>query len=312
VATIIATEYSPWLVSTSQLKSWDKCKKQFLYKHVLKTNWLTTQKNFTLGKSVHKLMDYQARGLPIENLVAEARTDIQDTYLALEQHPLAHATVVANEWSFNVPFALSAPSTVPATRAPHVWLTGRIDRIVKTINNTPTTEPVYWIVDWKTGTAVPPDFKQAWQTRLYLYAIWEARQQLGIPHTARIEQLGFAYVEVKPKRKHPVKVYEVLYTQAAHQQTRMDLSSAISAMLAAKTFELPPTCPDSYCPFGTICGIAPPETEQLTLLPLPNKPVRRRKKQPTPTKTDVSTPPPVALPLEAEQPTATPSPFDWF
>jgi hypothetical protein len=309
--TVIATAQSPWLVSTSQLKSWDKCKKQFFYKNILKTHWLTTQKNFTLGKAVHKLMDYQARGLPLENLVVEARQDIQETYLALEQHPLAHATVVANEWSFNVPFPLPATNTTTEKATHHVWLTGRVDRIVKTLTNTPATEPFYWIVDWKTGTAVPPEFKQAWQTRLYLYAIWEARQQLGLPSTVRIEQLGFAYVEVKPKRKQPIKVYEVLYTEADHQQTKADLTHTIGAMLMAQTFELPPTCPDTYCPFGTICGIAPPETEQLTLLPLPNKPVRNRKKRKTLPAENSLPVESTSLTLGLEAPEA-PSPFDWF
>jgi DNA-binding transcriptional regulator/RsmH inhibitor MraZ len=273
IETITASAEKPWLVSTSQLKEWDKCKKQFYYKSVLKTQWLSTQKNFELGKAVHKLMDYQARSLPLEPILTEVRQDIQETYLALEANSLAQAKVVANEWSFNIPF--------------------------------------YWVVDWKTGTAVPSDFKQAWQTRLYLYAIWEARHQLGMPQTITFEQLGFVYVEVKPKRKQAVRLYEVIYSEAQHLKTKADLTLTLTAMLLERQFDLPTTCPDSYCPFGTICGIAPVETEQLNLLALPEKPVRKRKKakleanQP-----DVS----IALPLQETTISYAPptSPFDWF
>ena len=358
---VVATEQTPWLVSTSQLKEWDKCKKQFYYKSVVKTNWLAGQKNFELGKAVHKLMDYQARNLPLEPILTEVRQDIQETYLALESNSLAQATVVANEWSFNVPFPLGTvdnnalmgifvvtalfstfgrmidgainesscisvytavlcysclESAPPAHycqqhlnsegQAPiTVWLTGRVDRVVKTLVNTPAKHSFYWVVDWKTGTAVPPDFKQAWQTRLYLYAIWEARHQLGLPETVTIEQLGFVYVEVKPKRKQAVRLYEVLYSQAQHEQTKADLTRVLTGMYLERRFELPATCPDSYCPFGAICGIAPVETEQLNLLALPAKPVRKRKKS----KKEANQPeiaPEMVVPKEEA------SPFDWF
>ena len=271
---IVATAEKPWLVSTSQLKEWDKCKKQFHYKSVLKTQWLTTQKNFELGKAVHKLMDYQARNLPLEPILTEVRQDIQETYLALEANSLAQAKVVANEWSFNIPFSIE----VKSEPQPVIWLTGRVDRLVETVANTPVKQPFYWVVDWKTGTAVPADFKQAWQTRLYLYAIWEARHQLGMPATMSFDQLGFVYVEVKPKRKQAVRLYEVIYSEAQHMQTKADLTKSLTAMLLEQRFDLPATCPDTYCPFGTICGIAPVEAEQLNLLALPEKPVRKRKK----------------------------------
>jgi hypothetical protein len=298
---VVATEQTPWLVSTSQLKEWDKCKKQFYFKSVIKTNWLAGQKNFELGKAVHKLMDYQARNLPLEPILTEVRQDIQETYLALEGNSLAQATVVANEWSFNVPFSLELEGQAPIT----VWLTGRVDRVVKTLVNTPAKHSFYWVVDWKTGTAVPPDFKQAWQTRLYLYAIWEARHQLGLPETVTIEQLGFVYVEVKPKRKQAVRLYEVLYSHAQHEQTKADLTRVLTGMYLERRFELPATCPDSYCPFGAICGIAPVETEQLNLLALPAKPVRKRKKS----KKEANQPeiaPEMVVPKEEA------SPFDWF
>ena len=300
---IVATVEKPWLVSTSQLKEWDKCKKQFYYKSVLKTHWLTTQKNFELGKAVHKLMDYQARNLPLEPILTEVRQDIQETYLALEANSLAQAKVVANEWSFNIPF----PLEITGEPQPIIWLTGRVDRLVETVVNTPIKQPFYWVVDWKTGTAVPADFKQAWQTRLYLYAIWEARHQLGMPAAMRFEQLGFVYVEVKPKRKQAVRLYEVIYSEVQHRQTKADLTNMLTAMLLEKRFDLPPTCPDSYCPFGTICGIAPAETEQLNLLALPEKPVRKRKKA----KKEANQPEVAIVETSVDAGVGT-SPFDWF
>jgi DNA-binding transcriptional regulator/RsmH inhibitor MraZ len=305
--TLVATAQFPWLVSTSQLKEWDKCKKQFYYKSVLKTQWLSTQKNFELGKAVHKLMDYQARNLPLEPILTEVRQDIQETYLALEAHSLAQAKVIANEWRFNIPFPLGMPEEQSLV----IWLTGRVDRLVETWVNTPVKQPVYWVVDWKTGTAVPPDFKQAWQTRLYLYAIWEARHQLGMPQTMTFDQLGFVYAEVKPKRKQAVRLYEVIYSEAQHQQTHANLAQSLRAMLQEYRFDLPATCPDSYCPFASICGIAPVETEQLNLLALPEKPVRKRKKAKKEMNRSA-----VAITLPRQESVAdvgvSTSPFDWF
>ena len=78
-------------------------------------------------------------------------------------------------------------------------------------------------------------------------------------------------------------------------------------MLQEQRFELPATCPDTYCSFGSICGIAPLETEQLNLLALPEKPVRKRKTvkkeatEPSPSTTEATT-----------TVTVNPSPFDWF
>lgn len=76
------------------------------------------------------------------------------------------------------------PASHPTRR---VWLTGRIDRIVRGDNGQ------IWVLDWKTVSAVPKDPTHHWQTIVYLLAVLAAKHDLGL-HDLTAEQLAFVYV----------------------------------------------------------------------------------------------------------------------
>lgn len=241
---------------------WQRCKAQFYYKVVQQSQWLSPQGNFVVGKEVHKLLDFQARGLEVSPFLASVQPQSVALFRCLTEHPLADVRhCIENEWAFHLPLHPSF--------APHVWLTGRIDRLV-------WYRDQFIIVDWKTGTAIPKLPESDWQTKLYLYALGRLlpyfSQKLNRPLT--YEMLAFHYVEAKPQRKHPLRVVEVPYSEAEHQAIEAELLQLAMGMLNERRYPLPSaTCPDAYCPYGSICGIQPSSTEQLQLFALPQAPL---------------------------------------
>ncbi len=258
-----ATAENPWWVSPNHLKEWDKCPKQFYYKTVLGQRWLSNERNFELGKAVHALMDLEAKGLPYTHVLKTLSPNIQAHFNALQADSIAQAPIVASEYAFYVPFQ--------ATIFPHVKLTGRIDRL-SMVDNTLS------IIDWKTGTAVPQDYQNAWQTRLYAYALWQILthqpnllQNLlsSTPAWKPSHGLAFYYVDVRLNRQPKVKTYRVAIDEGYIRETEALVSQRLHAILAETQFPLPKACPDPYCPFSKVCGILPESTEQLALFALP-------------------------------------------
>ena len=264
------TAENPWMVTVNQLKEWDKCHAQFYHKTVLKQRWLSDERNFELGKAVHALMDFHAKGLPYEHLKVGLKANIYAHFQALIQHPIANAPVLASEYPFYLPFQVDDVSPVT--------LTGRIDRVS-------LYDGTLAIIDWKTGTAVPHDYATAWQTRLYSYAIWQMRDALPHinPHPNPLDttkfggegtaEMHFYYVDVRTNRQPAVKVYTVSIDAEYIAETEHLLKQVLARILAEKRFALPASCPDKYCPFSQVCGINPETTAQLPLFSLPQAPV---------------------------------------
>ncbi len=240
-----ATEFRQ--ISSDALKSWAKCKKRFYYKYVKLLQWPEDQSNFRLGKDVHKLLDYHANGLDCSLLLSQARPDVRISFEKLMRDPISQLPVLANEWAFHVPIALSNGQTE--------WLTGRIDRIAR-------DEDRVLVIDWKTGTGVPRLPESDWQTQLYRYAVVEVAQSpsasdlgLNINGPLQPEQLVFVYVEVKADTHTPVRLEKVFYDAEKHEATRDQICNVLTQMMAEEEYPLPETCPDRFCQYRTICGI---------------------------------------------------------
>lgn len=146
-------------IASDALKSWSRCKRQFYYKTVKKLQWPADIQHFRLGRDVHKLLDYQARGLNCDLLLQHSLPDVQVSWRKLKDHRLVNLPVVANEWAFHVPIAVKKEQQAG-------WLTGRIDRVSRDGNR-------ILVIDWKTGTGVPRNPESDWQTMLYLFALAE-------------------------------------------------------------------------------------------------------------------------------------------
>jgi hypothetical protein len=236
-------------ISSDAFKSWSRCKRQFYYKHVKKMQWPADIQHFRLGRDVHKLLDYQARGLDCALMLENAPMDVRVSWQKLMNHPVVHLPVIANEWAFHVPMPCADGNTD--------WLTGWIDRVTRRGDE-------ILVIDWKTGTGVPRNPEVDWQTRLYLYALVEVAQSksaedlgLRIHGPLQPEQVKFLYVEVKADNHTAIREVVLDYNASKHEATRQTLQSIVSQMATEEDYDLPDNnqCPDKFCSYRTICGI---------------------------------------------------------
>ncbi len=239
-------------IASDALKSWSRCKRQFAYKYVTRLQWPSDARHFSLGRDVHKLLDYHARGLDCEPLVQEATPAVQNSWRKLIAHRTVQWPVIANEWAFHVPITLQN-GTIE-------WLTGRMDRVARECHDGGPDK--IWVIDWKTGTGVPRHAEEDWQTRLYLFALLEVANTPSAADLSLCEHgplqaddLGFLYVEVKPDTHTPIREVLIPYSRERHEDTRRLLHTILNAMSVEETYALPGQCPDRYCAYRTICGI---------------------------------------------------------
>jgi hypothetical protein len=235
--TTFAPEWFETPFGRDDFKKWSQCKKQFFYRRIQGLKWPSDDSNFKLGRTVHKLMEFQAQHLPVEHLLSSLTPLELQAYDSLKHCDAAQWTVLASEWGFQVPIKVLDKT---------LWLTGRVDRI----SQDPDGNIV--LIDWKTGTSIPRNPEQDWQTRLYLYAVHECAQDLGLSAFAA-EQLRFLYIQTH-QANHLVQK-TIHYSMEKHQHIRAQIKGMMEAMLQETTFNLPQACPDRYCSFKTICGI---------------------------------------------------------
>lgn len=263
-----AGRFRQW--STDAFKSWSRCRRQFYYKHVKAMQWPADQSNFRLGRDVHKLLDYQARGLDCDLLVSGAPEDVRRSWTKLMAHPITQLPVLANEWAFHVPIALGdqLPGLLEEQRGNNgrvEWLTGRIDRVARDGDR-------LLVIDWKTGTAVPPQPEADWQTMIYRYAVVEVAsspsaadlgfnlpkpgQENAAASPLRPEQVTFVYVEVKADESTPIRPVEITYSAEEHAKVAQLLRDTLTWMLSEEDYVVTDPCPDRFCAFRPICGVA--------------------------------------------------------
>lgn len=232
----------PVMISPDHLKNWSRCQKKFQYQYIDRLNWPTDQKNFGLGRDVHKLMDYNARGLDLTQMMDVAEPNVRNCTERLINSEWGQLPVVASEWAFHVPFYNIADRKKP------VWLTGRVDRISRDGDR-------LIIIDWKTGTAAPKNPDKDWQTIVYCYALSRCAGQLGFENI-KPEQIEMHYVEVKPDgTASQPRAVSVQYSSPRFQADELSIQSHLSSIVSATSFSLPAKCPDRYCPYDTVCGI---------------------------------------------------------
>lgn len=238
------TQHASLIFPVHALTKFERCQAQFGYAVHHRLNWPEQRERFALGTAVHKLLDYDARGLHMPGHW-QAPQDVLTHWQALRRYkPEAH--LLASEWGFNLPFELALPSGEMVT----AWLTGRIDRVIQDPDGS------LIVIDWKTGTARPKDAANAMQTRVYLQALVACWQQLGLASTPAPEHCRFEYVEVN--QEGTLQVTPVPYSLAIHQQNSHALHQLLAQMIHAvshEKFPLPTACPDPVCGYRPICGI---------------------------------------------------------
>ncbi|MEB3206236.1 MAG: PD-(D/E)XK nuclease family protein [Vampirovibrionales bacterium] len=247
------------VLSVDGIKTFHKCARKYQLQTLRRMRWPADTRNFRLGQHVHKLMDYQAYanlGLPLNAVLPAATNAEKSAFERLEKESsVAGWPVLASEWGFNLRLSRQAdwPASVGA-----VFIRGRMDRLVLQ----PETHHVV-IVDWKTGTAIPKQPEHDFQTLIYALAVDEASEHLPVPKQSALEgaapRLAFVYVGVSSNLQKPLQEIRIDFDAPRLHLARKEVLAEVSAMLkamAADQFALPAYCPDRYCPFRTVCGIA--------------------------------------------------------
>lgn len=248
------------VLTLEHFKTYTKCPLQFGYKFITHRAWPSDQTRYTLGRSIHKLFEFQARGLRVDACLPGCTSEAQAMWAKLQAIPYANPAtckILANEWAFWVPLTGAESGTV--------WITGRLDRVIAVPPELRATVPALAhtqvaIVDWKTGMGVPKNPASAWQTRLYLWALVEARARLGL---AALPPEAFAFVYVGLRNaSEPIEFVPIPYTAQAHAATTHEVQNLIATVSPylqgqGKPAALPtPTrCPDRYCAYKTICPV---------------------------------------------------------
>ena len=249
-------------IASDALKSWSRCRRQFAFKYVRRLQWPSDTRNFRLGKDVHKLMDYQARGLDVEPLLHNALSNVKQTWQKLAVHRAAQWPVIASEWAFHVPVHL------PGERVE--WLTGRMDRFQG------MKRAVCGLLIGKPG----PASRKRSGKRLANPSVF-VRPAGSSSHTIR---LGFGlvckrptfsrecrvlYAQSKADASTPIREVAIEYNAKRHAETRERLQETLLAMSTEEQYSLPAACPDRFCVYRPICGIdsldsLPLQTESLS------------------------------------------------
>lgn len=256
-------------LSSDHFKTFSKCAKKYHLQYLQRLNWPSDQRNFELGKSVHKLMEYQARRLPLEALLLAAPGDVQAVWHKLSAHPVSQWEIVASEWAFSVPVYLSFSwqdkEESHHTHSHQYWLSGRVDRIAWQAET-----QTLWILDWKTGTAAPKMPESDWQTRIYLWAVIKAYKNLReglldetlkqkLPEEIQPNKVKFKYLEVSVKDPRArVQEYNVSFNKKRFEDYQLLIQQHLQSLVShacQSDFPLPQACPDMYCPYHPVCGI---------------------------------------------------------
>lgn len=224
--------------SSNHFKNWQRCPKKYQLDTLENLQWPTDPKGFQLGLAVHQLMDWQANNLPLEIAKQKMPADIISVFEKLNTSVWGQLTVLKSEW----PFMIALEN--------NLWVEGRIDRLA--VGKIEGYTPHVWILDWKTGTAIPKDPVYDWQTQIYALAVLTLQHELGL-HISPNE-LGFAYVQANTQSEG-TEVAVVEFEDSYIQQSKTLIIKTANKMATANTFELPEQCPDAYCPYNPVCGI---------------------------------------------------------
>lgn len=212
-----------------KFNTWEKCRKRYYFKYIKELRWVETENNYRLGKNVHALIDYYLRGLNIDHIVKNLDAETKKHWEALKNHPLIKNELIITEWAFN--------SRIGKT---HYWLNGRIDAVFYSKNN-------YIIADWKTGQNIPENPESSFQSMLYLYSFFNARQDLKLDLSWN--DLMFMYVKT-PDNENIEPIY---YSEEKEQEYEKIFLQKISEIESETDFQRTVPCPVKNCQYKKLC-----------------------------------------------------------
>lgn len=210
----------------NNFKTFESCKRKYYYEYVKKLHWPSQESNYELGLSVHKLADYQAKGLETERFLSDTKKDIKELWDYLQKSEIIKYPVVESEWAFNVRIDQS-----------QYWLQGRIDRLVQD-----TKRNKFIIIDFKTGQKLPYEKNVDWQAITYLYCVSLAK---GI----KPEDLEFWYYKVAEDAEYR----EIKYSNTIHKENEDKMIDIITQIQSTKIWIPNNDCIDKFCKYKELC-----------------------------------------------------------
>lgn len=220
------------LLNHDRFNTWQACPKKYYYKYIKELKYPEFNQDYELGKSIHALIDYHLRGLNIEHLLKNADNKIIDRWNAIKNHPIMNKQIIKTEWGFNTNL-----------KGTPYWLIGRIDAV---FFDEETGK--YIIADWKTGEVVPKKIDTYFQHKIYLYALYQSRKDLGIDF--KPENFVFQYFEIIPES---VKKTEINFSEEKLYEYEENFINIIKNIENSVEFPAKENCFDKYCQYKGLC-----------------------------------------------------------
>lgn len=219
------------LYSHDHFNTWQRCQGIYYFKYIKKVDLPNFKQDYELGKSFHALIDYYLRGLPVEHLLINASREIKDAWTLILDSPILQKKLIKTEWGFNTRIGDSQN-----------WLVGRIDAI---FYDEDTSK--YIIADWKTGKYTPQNIDPYFQHKVYLYALYNSRKDLGLDFQP--EDLEFSYVKISD-RVYTDTIHFSAKTAKEYENTFLEIIKKAGEM---QEFRPPETCNFNYCAYIRLC-----------------------------------------------------------
>jgi len=216
------------LLNHDRFNTWQTCRKKYYLKYIKELKYPEFHQDYELGKSVHALIDYHLRGLNIEHLLKNTDNKIIDRWNAIKNHPILDKKVIKTEWGFNT-----------SLKETPCWLIGRIDAVFFD-----EEKGKYIIADWKTGI-IPKNIDTNFQHRIYLYALYQSRKDLGIDF--KPENLVFQYFKIIPES---VEITEIVFSEEKYEENFVKIIKKIENTDA---FPAQENCNVKICPYRGLC-----------------------------------------------------------
>jgi len=152
----------------------------------------------------------------------------------LKTHPILTNKPVEVEWEFNARAGSSK-----------YWINGRIDAVFYNKDKNK-----YIIADWKTGQNISKNPEKSFQTKLYLYSFFKAKNALKIEMD--YGDLSFVYIKTPDLEE----IEPVVYSKEKEREYEDEFLKIIGQINTADYYPKVSDSPSQacrYCPYSLLC-----------------------------------------------------------
>ena len=167
------------ILVSDHFETYNRCPRAFYYKYILGFKVFQPKNKFALGKNIHALAAYKAKGMNIDKLLENLTAEEKMHFDNLIESGFFDLPQIASEWGFDVELVDG------------FWLNGRIDAVFEKSGK-------IIIVDWKTGENLPSTPEDSFQAMIYLYALFQSRKEFGLEFSS--SDMEFCFVETQKPR----------------------------------------------------------------------------------------------------------------